>query len=169
MTPAEAIAAVRAAPPPPVVRALFVLRSLPALVTRRRGLGTERGVPLYDQLVEFGFVPLVDDEEELVLGYIGQPWRLFGGTMPRVEFRTFAEPGYVRATLSFHATPAEGGSVVETETRVKPTDAESRRAFARYWKLVRPGSAAIRRSWLRAAASRGSGPRPRTARAPRRG
>jgi hypothetical protein len=32
----------------------------------------------------------------------------------------------------------------------EPLDAAARRAFAHYWLVVRPGSGAVRRSWLRA-------------------
>jgi len=39
---------------------------------------------------------------------------------------------------------------VTTETRVYATDASSRRRFATYWRLIYPGSALIRRMWLRA-------------------
>jgi hypothetical protein len=46
---------------------------------------------------------------------------------------------------------------VETETRALATDSRSRRRFARYWRLIRFGSGAIRRSWLRAAARRTGG------------
>ena len=39
---------------------------------------------------------------------------------------------------------------VETETRIQPTDARAARAFGLYWLVVYPGSALIRREWLRA-------------------
>jgi hypothetical protein len=38
-----------------------------------------------------------------------------------------------------------------TETRIHLTDEAARRAFGRYWLVVRLGSGAIRRDWLRAA------------------
>jgi hypothetical protein len=37
-----------------------------------------------------------------------------------------------------------------TETRVLLTDERSRRAFGRYWLLIRPFSGLIRRRWLAA-------------------
>jgi hypothetical protein len=43
-----------------------------------------------------------------------------------------------------------------TETRVLLTDEASRRAFARYWLLIRPFSGLIRRRWLAAVARRAS-------------
>jgi hypothetical protein len=41
-----------------------------------------------------------------------------------------------------------------TETRVYATDASTRRRFALYWRVIYPGSALIRRMWLRAIAHR---------------
>jgi hypothetical protein len=39
---------------------------------------------------------------------------------------------------------------VSTETRVFATSPAARRRFAAYWRVIYPGSAIIRRSWLRA-------------------
>jgi len=41
-----------------------------------------------------------------------------------------------------------------TETRVYATDASTRRRLALYWRMIYPGSALIRRMWLRAIARR---------------
>ena len=156
--PAAVLAAVKGATPEemPFVRGLFALRSGPALLTRGRGLPRAKDRPLAEQMIEFGFVPLVERENELVLGYVGQPWRLAGGSMPRLsadEWHAFAEPGYAKAVMNFRAS--EG--VLETCTRVHLTDAASRRSFAFYWRLIRPWSGLIRRSWLRAARRRAGG------------
>lgn len=153
--PARGVAAAKEATPGemPLVRALFALRSAPALVTRGRGLPRDRGRPLAEQMIAFGFVLLAEDEHEIVLGFIGQPWKVTGGTMPRVpaeEWRAFAEPGFVKAVMNFRVD----GGVLSTETRVLVTDARSRRKFRRYWLLIRPFSGLIRRSWLRAAKRR---------------
>jgi hypothetical protein len=50
----------------------------------------------------------------------------------------------------------EGGgwTRLTTETRVYATDASSRRRFAGYWRVIYPGSALIRRMWLRAVRER---------------
>jgi hypothetical protein len=158
-TPAAALAAVKAATPGemPLVRGLFTLRSGPALLTRGRGLPRSRDRPLAEQMIEFGFVPLAENEDELVLGFVGQPWKLAGGSMPRLsveQWHAFAEPGYAKAVMNFRA----GDDVLETSTRVHLTDASSRRRFAFYWRLIRPWSGLIRRSWLRAARRRADGP-----------
>ena len=159
-TPAEALAAVKSATPRemPLTRILFALRSLPALVSRGRGLPDDPRRPLAEQMLEFGFVPLLDDERGLALGFVGQPWRLSGGSIPRLasaeEWRAFAEPGYIKAALSFTAVPDGRGTCLETETRILATDSVSKRRFRRYWFLIRPGSGLIRRDWLRAARRR---------------
>ena len=154
----RAVAAAKAATPAemPLVRLLFALRSLPAMLTRGRGLPAAKDRPLAEQMVEFGFVPLCDEEDELVVGYVGQPWRLTGGTMPRLtspgEWRAFDEPGFVKVVMNFRAD----GSCLTTETRIRATDPRSCARFRRYWRVIRPGSGLIRRSWLRAAKRRAS-------------
>jgi hypothetical protein len=156
--PAAALAAVKAATPGemPFVRGLFALRSGPALLTRRRVLPRAKDRPLAEQMIEFGFLPLVDNADELVLGFVGQPWKLAGGSMPRLSVEgwdAFDQPGYAKAVMGFRA----GDGILETSTRVHLTDGASRRRFAFYWRLIRPWSGLIRRSWLRAARRRAGG------------
>jgi hypothetical protein len=140
------------------VRSLFALRSLPARLTRGGALPADPTRSLAAQMVEFGFVPLGEEEREVVFGYVGQPWHLAGGSMPRLrtarEWLDFAEPGYVKAAMSFWAVAEGQGTRLETETRIHATDPLSRRRFARYWRVIRPGSGVIRRSWLDAAKRR---------------
>ena len=154
-SPAEALAAVRAVTlrEMPLAQVLFVLRSLPALLVRGRGLPSARDRPLLPEMVAFGFVPLAEREDELVLGYVGQPWRILGGSAPRLsreEWLAFEQPGYVKAVMNFRAA----GGTLETETRIRVTDTDSRRRFRRYWLVIRPFSGLIRRVWLRAACRR---------------
>ena len=57
--------------------------------------------------------------------------------------------------MNFRIEPnGQGGSLLTTETRVFAADPASRRRFARYWSVIYPGSALIRREWLRAVAKR---------------
>jgi hypothetical protein len=146
----------------PLVWLLFGLRSLPARLTRNRGLPSALEEPLFTQMAARGFALLAEDPgRELVVGRVGQMWRLRGGRTVAVrnasDFIAFDQPGYVKAAMSFRVTGQEGGSQVETETRALATDPGSRRRFPRYWHLIRLGSGAIRRSWLRAAARRAVG------------
>ena len=142
----------------PLVRFLYVARSLPALFTHGRALPRDKTRPLLEQMVEFGFVVLARDDDAIVLGYVGQPWKPRGGLMPRLRSpearQEFEEPGYVKAIIDFRARPHPAGAALSTETRVRATDAASRRRFAPYWFAIRPASGAIRRSWLRAAGRR---------------
>jgi hypothetical protein len=68
----------------------------------------------------------------------------------REGFVAFAEPGYAKAAMAFLVRPERGGTRVVTETRIAGTSPEAVRAFGRYWRVIRPGSGAIRRSWLAA-------------------
>ena len=65
-------------------------------------------------------------------------------------YQALSEPGYAKAVMSFLVEPAGTGSLVTTETRVFATDDSTRRRFAIYWRVIYPGSALIRRMWLRA-------------------
>lgn len=109
-------------------------------------------------MVAGGFLELADvPGREVVMGMIGQMWKLSGGRSPKVagagEFLAFDQPGFAKAAMSLEATEVGGRCQLVTETRVFATDKHARRAFARYWLIIR-GSAVIRRVWLRAAKRR---------------
>jgi hypothetical protein len=107
---------------------------------------------LLGNMLNEGFLHLAERPgEEIVVGAIGRFWSPFGN-LPRVvdDFRAFDEPGYAKAALNFHVLPEGNGSRITTETRVIGTDGEATRKFRRYWFLIRLGSVAIRRSWLKA-------------------
>ena len=135
----------------PLFVALMTLRGLPArLAGRRSALALD--VAILDQFLAGGFCVLADSERELVLGAVGRFWKL-GGGIRRIapeQFPAFAEPGFAKVAFNLHAQPTATGARLSTETRIQATDAAARRAFSRYWMLIRPGSAAIRRGWLRA-------------------
>ena len=164
----------------PIAVALLALRALPSWRRRRsRGSDPRRGGRsglTLDGLLDAGFVLLAErPEEEVVLGLVGKFWRPSGGIrrIDPAEFTAFDEPGWAKAAWSFRLVegvpPGDGMGgaggfdriVVTTETRVYCTDAASRRAFLRYWRLVRPFSGLIRREALRLvrrAAEQRSGP-----------
>jgi hypothetical protein len=134
----------------PVVAALFALRSLPGLLSGRAPKRAP-GATL-DGLLRKGFVLLGERPgEELLLGVVGRFWRPSGDIvrLTAEEFRVFDRPGYAIGTWNF-ALADQGDAVrVTTETRVRCTDAASRRSFGRYWTVVGPFSALIRREMLR--------------------
>ena len=135
--------AVRAVTPAetPLLRALFLLRGLPAQ-------GRE---PIWEQLLRTGF-RILDERpgNEVVAGAIGRPWRVWESVRRDAGFGDFAEPGYVKMAVGFLARDGE----LVTETRVRATDDAARRAFRPYWLVVKPASGATRRGWLAAAARR---------------
>lgn len=136
----------------PVVRALFALRSLPGIFSRRsaarRGLGLD-----IEGLLRTGFVILAEAPgDEIVLGLVGRFWTPSGGIVrvDPAEFAGFDRPGYAVAAWNFTLhCPAAGPVRLATETRVRLTDASSRRRFRAYWALVGPFSGLIRREMLR--------------------
>ncbi len=85
--------------------------------------------------------------------------RMTGHRLTSDEFVQWQrEPGIAVAAMDFHVEPSGSGSRVTTETRVFATDDETSRQFAGYWRAIYPGSALIRRSWLRAIKTRAEAP-----------
>ena len=113
-------------------------------------------MPIVDGLVRGGFVRLAEvPSREIVFGVVGRFWKLIGNTPITTvgdpeSFTSFEEPGYAKAAMSFLVRAEGRGSRLITETRIQTTDAAAARSFSRYWRLVRPGSGLIRRSWLAA-------------------
>jgi hypothetical protein len=111
--------------------------------------------PLLDVATSSGFIWLaIDPPRELVVGaVVGRP---SGVRVPATAALIKAPPaGFAVATMNFMVTSdGAGGCFVSTETRVATGDAAARRRFAAYWRVIYPGSALIRRMWLRAIARR---------------
>jgi len=152
-----------AAPPERVYRALTEVRADEIAFfhtltwIRRFGRPAPPGImnagrdPLIAVAINGGFVALAQDPpRELVLGTV-----VVRPAGPRVALTPalFASPppGFALATMNFLVTPdGANGSWVSTETRVVTGSAEASRVFAAYWRVIYPGSALIRRMWLRA-------------------
>ena len=158
--PERVLAAVRelTAREVPLLVVLMALRTLPAVLLRRRPLRLRRDLrrPILGQAVRGGFVMLAERPDELVLGVVGRFWTSDGGLVPidPADFAAFEAPGFAKAVMNFRARAVDGGTLLTTETRIRGTDEEARRRFRRYWRVVMPGSALIRRAWLRAARRR---------------
>ncbi len=129
----------------PLARALWWVRRLgrPYGDARQPFVGGELpGVVLED-------VP----EEGLVLGLTGQFWKLLGSERDpdrpstTEEFLAYSRPDTCKAVIDFRVGPGS----LSTETRVHVADLCARRAFRRYWRVVRPFSGLIRILLLRAA------------------
>jgi hypothetical protein len=158
-----------AAPPSRVFEAIRQVRADEIVLFRtltwiRRGgraippsiLNPGSNEPLIDVATRTTFVRLADvPPYELVIGTIVlSPTGARGELSPRV-FQVTLPPGFALATMNFLVTPdGHAGSIVTTETRVYANNPAARRRFAVYWRLIYPGSALIRRMWLRAIAGR---------------
>jgi hypothetical protein len=107
---------------------------------------------LIDVAIRTTFVLLADEPpRELVVGtIIAAP----GGTREKATagiFRAPRPPGFTLAAMNFRVEPdGVRGCLLTTETRVFANSAPARRRFAAYWRVIYPGSALIRRMWLRA-------------------
>lgn len=148
----------------PVIRVLIALRSVPAVVLhwRQAGWRREPGPITLDTILQSGFALLAEQPgREVVLGIVGQFWRLTGNIVATDAAR-FGRPldaGMARAAWNFAVTPASDGTTrLTTETRIQCADARARRWFLSYWLVVRPFSGLIRRLMLAQIARSCSGP-----------
>jgi hypothetical protein len=138
-----------------LLRPLGALRGLPHLLARRPGFRPAGSALVLDEFLKVGFILLGErPDAEIAAGVIGRFWRLAdsepASVRTREGFVAFAEPGYAKAAMAFLVRPERGGTRVITETRIAGTSPDAVRAFLRYWRAIRPGSGAIRRSWLAA-------------------
>ncbi|MEO8192917.1 MAG: hypothetical protein ABI681_03630 [Gemmatimonadales bacterium] len=115
--------------------------------------------PLIDVATRSGFVSLADEaQRELVIGTVVVAPRSARGSVTPDLFRTRLPPGFAIAAMNFVVQPDGAGSRVSTETRVFANSSSAKRRFAVYWRLIYPGSALIRRMWLRAIERRATEP-----------
>ncbi|HZF68998.1 MAG TPA: hypothetical protein VEZ47_13230 [Gemmatirosa sp.] len=141
-----------------LVRALMGVRLLPALLRAPRRTWRRLARPSHApraslaEIERAGFVRLEEcAPHELVLGITGRFWTLAAETIPIPPAR-FREPlpaGLAQAVWGFRVVEAAGGAELATETRIRCADADTRRRFRRYWRLVAPGSGLIRHAILR--------------------
>ncbi|MEX2625150.1 MAG: hypothetical protein WD651_15645 [Acidimicrobiia bacterium] len=124
-----------------IIRTLFAARGLPRGNSMRLA-----------NLAAVGFVVLAEDPpNEIVFGLVGKFWTMRGGLQKigAEDFISFTAPGLVKTAWNFRVERGDSGSKVSTETRVQATDESSLRSFRRYWFLIGPFSALIRREALR--------------------
>jgi hypothetical protein len=117
--------------------------------------------PILDVATRTTFLRLAEEaDREVVVGTIvAAPPGFRRREIPTAEaYRDLARPGFAKASMNFRVEPdGEGGSRLTTETRVFATDEQARRRFARYWRIIYPGSAVLRRTWLQAIRARAEG------------
>ena len=132
----------------PILLAAMWVRGLPAKVTHRAEevpptlLLSDGGLP--------GWIVLGErPDEEIAFGAVGVFWRpqIEWHDVERDAFAAFAEPGLGKIACNFSVRAyGEGSSLLSYECRTATTDDDSRRAFARYWLLIRPFVAHIMRA-----------------------
>jgi len=120
--------------------------------------------PILDVALAGGFVLLGEQtDRELLIGMVviapqgsGRAAKRGNGTLlDPALFRTLSRPGFARAVMNFRVIQeSDGWTRVTTETHVSAVDHETQRRFARYWRVIYPGSWIIRWSWLRAIEAR---------------
>lgn len=111
--------------------------------------GTDR--PLLEVATSSGFIYLADDApHEVVVGTIVIKPRDSHEALTPDTFRKTLPPGFAIAAMNFVVRADGAGSLVTTETRIHANSADARRRFGIYWRIIYPGSALIRRMWLRA-------------------
>jgi hypothetical protein len=102
--------------------------------------------------------------EEVAFGAVGVFWRgeIRWDNVAPEEFAAFTEPGRGKIACNFSALAYGADRTVLTfECRVATTDGRSRRAFMRYWTIIRPFVGHIMRAALATIATgvtRGSHP-----------
>jgi hypothetical protein len=118
--------------------------------TRETILSAPAGEPILEVALRSGFVLLAEEtNREIVFGSVV----CCGGARATsaAEFAALELPGVAKAVMNFRLTQeADGWTQLSTETRVFATDPAACRRFAAYWRVIYPGSALIRRMWLRA-------------------
>ena len=116
--------------------------------------------PLLDVATRTSFIWLADEPaREIVVGtavVVPPGYRPTHRPTPD-DYKALHQPGFALAAMNFLLEDASPGCRVSTETRVSTTDATTARRFALYWRVIYPGSALIRRMWLRAIRRRAEG------------
>ena len=127
---------------------------------RHTVLDAPPGTPILETAIGSDFLLLAEEPgRELVLGTVlGDNPLETGGNLTPEDFMLLVRPGYSKVAINFHVQETAAGLCrVTTETRIFCTDSSARTRFGVYWRLIYPGSAIIRRMWLRAVKRRAEG------------
>jgi hypothetical protein len=139
------------------VRVLFGIReaaerAITSLRFKRRPRYTPRALRVGSLPLRGEWVTLGQEwPREIAFGAIGRFWA--GDTkMLKTDasvFRFFDAPGFAKIACHFWFRPLGNGQTLVTyESRTRATDAASRRAFLRYWRVVSPFVGVVMRATL---------------------
>lgn len=151
----KAIKELTAAELSPLIFLMLDARNLPEKLLGKNTPTNAPSETFLEQLYKDEFVPLGEDCKEVVLGLVGQFWKLTGGETPPIPtpqaFLDFDNPAFAKVATNLAVTVDEHGSTLcSTETRIQVPDPSTRRKFAFYWKIISMGSGWIRVLWLKA-------------------
>ena len=138
-----------------LMRPLFALRGLPALLTGKKQFSHE-GLPILQGMQKEGFRVIQDQPDQLVFGVMGKFWKLTGleSHIPeKVEEYHAAPPrGMAKAIGYFGCEPgaSENSHKLVHATWVYTPDPKVKRTFGTYWRIIYPGAYILRKSWLAA-------------------
>lgn len=121
-------------------------------------------MPLLEVATKTTFILLAEEpSRETVVGtLVAAPhgWRPRGERTPEAFKAIVAsqQPGFAVAAMNFRLEECDAPAclasspctLLTTETRIYAMDASSCHTFARYWRVIYPGSSLIRSMWLRA-------------------
>jgi hypothetical protein len=112
--------------------------------------------PLLDVALGSTFIALADAPgDEIVVATLVCCGRRRHGDLHQAFAPGPEPPRLGKAAMTFRMEDEGGGwTRLTTETRVHGTDRWTQRRFAAYWRVIYPGSALIRRMWLRAIKAR---------------
>lgn len=114
--------------------------------------------PLLQTALRTGFLQLADaPRQEFVFGFAASP--IFVSKPTSENFKALHGPFLAKVTMNFRIDPIDANHcTLTTETRIYGSDRDVQRFFAPYWRVIYPGSAFMRRMWLRAIRKRAESP-----------
>ena len=106
--------------------------------------------PILETFTSGAFLPLAEDpDREIVFGRAGDgrgEWQLTAE-----KFKALHRAPLLKIVMNFRIQKVDATHCsLTTETRVYAAGPQVLRGFATYWRMIYPGSALIRRMWLRA-------------------
>lgn len=122
-----------------IIKILFLLRGLS---TKKLSL---------NNALRSGFILLDQNNDEIVLGLIAQPWKFKGNilhTTPEV-FSQFDQSDYIKVAWNFRVEKKLEDLYLTTETRIYCTSKSAQKKFSFYWLIISFFSGVIRKEMLK--------------------
>ncbi|XEC97299.1 hypothetical protein AB6A23_12525 [Paenibacillus tarimensis] len=122
-----------------IIKTLFFLRGLPTKNLK------------IDNALRSGFILLDQNNNEIVLGLIAQPWKLKGNIISANPdgFIRFDESDYIKAAWNFLFEEKLQDFYLTTETRIYCISSNAKKKFSIYWLIIGFFSGVIRNEMLK--------------------